>query len=328
MKLSKNSPITFRLKEHKKETKIEYVKPDPNDWKTKYKLLNQTIEEWCTDGKTVGSFFYQKFYIEKSIERIRDNVVNRDWFEEEFDKIFDLQFEKHRKHFQNINIANIVEASFKDSKILNEVTKKEGIKEQLKYLIKDKIIYYQRGWKRKNIGRCKFEKIPDVNKDGKPTGNYIGRTVIPRSHPLHQEFKIWQQINNVRLWYHSNNEKPIELMNDAELCFKYLNKYPYEIKNVLYKKLQEKKELSWQTFANENLNLNIKINENYNKQSKEGYVYYSVNFIKKAKNGKEQDNKLKGNTTKIVIKNILKDKDEEWFNSIIRTGSDNHKEKI
>lgn len=337
------SSITFRYKEHKKETKIDYVEPKPDDWKARYKLLNQTLQEWCTNGGTPGSYFYTHFYDEKYFEehpderldRIRNNVVNRDWLEQEFDKIYDIQFEKHRGHFENIKIEEVASVAFKDARILEEIKKKNGIKEQLRYLLKDKIIYYQRPWQQgKNKGRCRFENIPDVKPDLNftdkyiSTGDFVGRTVIPRSHPLHQEYKVWQQINNVRIWYHTKEEKPVELMSNAELCFEQLKKYPGEIKELLYKKLQQKKELSWRTFANDIFGVNIKIGEDEKKKPTMEEAYYSVNFIKRAKNGKEQDNKLKGNTTKIAINNILKNKDDEWLNFIAKQGKDNHKKEI
>ncbi len=328
----KGSSITFRYKEHKKETKIDYVEPKPDDWKARYKLLNQTLKEWCTNGGTPGSYFYTHFYDEKylkehpdeRLDRIRNNVVNRDWLEQEFDKIYDIQFEKHRGHFENIKIEEVASVAFKDARILEEIKKKNGVKEQLCYLIKDKIIYYQRPWQQgKNKGRCRFEKIPDVKPDlhnsGKyiRTGEYVGRTVIPRSHPLHQEFKVWQQINNVRIWYHSGNDKPVELISNPEECVNHLKKHPNEIKELLYKKLQEKKEVSWRTFVNETFGINIKIIENEKKKPTTEESYYSVNFIKRAKSGKEQDNKLKGNTTLIAIRNIIGSSvSNEWYYSM------------
>ncbi len=336
LKFLKDSPVTFRYKTYKKETKIEYVNPNSNDWRSRYKLLNQTLDEWCTNGGTPGSYFYQKFYVEKSVnfDRIRNNVVNRDWFENEFDKIFDIQFEQHKSHFDNIVIEDVFAVAFKDERILNEVKKKYGLKEQLRFLIKDKIIYYQRPWQQsKNKGECRFEKIPNIKKknDGNvipwPDGkkHFKGRTVIPRSHPLFQKFKIWQQINNVRLWYHPINKKPYELMSNSGLCLELLEKYPHEIKELLYLKLQENKEVSWRTFVNKTFNLDLRINRDEKKKPNKDDAFYSVNFIKITKNRKEQDNKLKGNTTLISVKEILKNAvNEEWYHALhIETGITN-----
>ena len=88
--------------------------------------------------------------------------------------------------------------------------------DKIKFLISKVIIYYQRPWQQaKNKGECRYEKIPDIQKDKngkvKPHADgklhYKGRTVIPRSHPLHQEYKIWQQINNVKIWFYPTDKR-------------------------------------------------------------------------------------------------------------------------
>ncbi|CAN5609923.1 type II CRISPR RNA-guided endonuclease Cas9 [soil metagenome] len=312
------NPVTFKYEVSKSnETKIKFVKPDQEDWKSKYKIFNQTMEEWCNNGGTVGSYFYQNYYLRKNIERIRNHVVNRDWYETEFNKIFDFQFEKHKKHFSKFNIEDLTSTAFKDIRIFNEVKKKESINAQIKFLIKDKLIYFQRPWQQnKNKGRCTFEKVPDSKK----AGNHIGRTVIPRSHLLHQEFKIWQQINNLRIWFHSKDAKPIELLENSEKCNLYLGKTPSEIKELFYCELQVKKERSWRTFVNDTFkdrNIDLRINFGEKRKTNSNSEYFSVNYIKRTKGGKEQDNKLKGNTTLIAIKEIIGDKvTDEWYRSI------------
>jgi hypothetical protein len=77
--------------------KISLTKVNPEDWNFKYQELHKTLTEWCNGGGTVGSYFYKFFYDESTpqsekIERIRNNVVNREWYENEFDKIWELQY--------------------------------------------------------------------------------------------------------------------------------------------------------------------------------------------------------------------------------------------
>ncbi len=263
--------ITIKEPEFKQDKKgktiiAEYYKftlttADPTDWNYKYQTLQKTLTEWCNEGKTLGSYFYHNFYENKSIDRIRNHVVNREWYENEFDKIWALQFENHKDFFEKINIEEVVKIAFKDYQaILNEVKKKDGIKEQLKCLIKDKIIFFQRPWQQaKNKGQCPFEKIL-VKKEQtvKGTGKkeivevHIGRTVIPRSHLLFQEFKLWQQINNVRLYLNTTNDK-IDLFADEDVFKKYVGKDISEVKQMLYGALQKAKTLSWRIFVKEEL---------------------------------------------------------------------------
>jgi len=325
---------------------INKKKTDTNSWAYRRKELNTGLKTWCQSGGTAGSYFYKKYYADKTIDRIRNNVVDRDWYEDEFDKIWNFQFEKHKTHFQNLNIEDIVKVAFKDfNTILNDVQKQNGIKEQLRYLIKEKIIYFQRPWQQaKNKGECPFEFVPDVKKEkngsfapdmkGKKVidknGKEIfvkGRTVIPRSHPLFQEYKIWQQINNVRLFLNTKDER-IDLFSDNELFKQYTEKTIQEVKQLLFEALQKSKTLSWRVFVKDVLGIKSLFDELENKQGRRtnkgvdtetGEIvntYFSVNFRKKKKDGSYDDIKLKGNTTKATLQNILNDKTDEWFYQI------------
>lgn len=330
---------------------ISITTPDPEDWNYRYQTLNETLTEWCKFEETVGSYFYKFFYNsttsqESRIARIRNNIINRDWYEDEFNKIWDFQFEKHKAHFEKVNIEEIARVAFKDyQEILNEIQKKQGTKEQLRYLIKDKIIYFQRPWQQaKSKGECLFEFVPDVKKE--KDGSFIpnmkgkkvidkngkeifvkGRTVIPRSHPLFQQYKIWQQINNVRLFLNAEDER-IDLFSDNKLFKQYTEKTIEEVKQSLFDVLQKSKTLSWRVFVKDVLGIKNLFDELENHQGKRikksvdietGEItdtYFSVNFRKKKKDGSYDDIKLKGNTTKATLQNILIDKTDEWFYQI------------
>ena len=305
--------------------KITFTVPDPTDWNYKYQTLQKTLTEWCEAGNTVGSYFYQNFYENQSIPRIRNQVVNRKWYEDEFDKILDFQYLQHKVFFEQLNIEEIVKIAFKDYQaILNDVLKKEGIKEKLKCLIKDKIIFFQRPWQQaKNKGQCPFEKIKvKKEKTIKGTGKkeiveeYAGRTVIPRSHPLFQEFKIWQQINNVRAYQKMVDEK-IDLFANEKDFEKFVNKKIPEVKQLLFDTLQKSKTLSWKSFAENELGLKNK-KEIVDKETGEVIkCNFEYNF-RKLKRDKItwEDIKLKGNNTKASLQNILSDKSDDWFSQI------------
>jgi CRISPR/Cas system Type II protein with McrA/HNH and RuvC-like nuclease domain len=77
------------------------VIPNPTDWKFRLVSLNKTLSEWCTENNTVGSYFYSNFYCQKQIERIRTNIVNRNWYEDELKKIWKMQYTEHKEYFKN-----------------------------------------------------------------------------------------------------------------------------------------------------------------------------------------------------------------------------------
>lgn len=75
--------------------------------------------------------------------------------------------------------------------------------DELKKEIRDVIIFYQRPLKSQKglISFCEFESRQiEIVTDGKKKTITIGNRVIPRSSPLFQEFKIWQNLNNLEVF--------------------------------------------------------------------------------------------------------------------------------
>lgn len=75
--------------------------------------------------------------------------------------------------------------------------------DDLKKEIRDVVIFYQRRLKSQKdlISYCEFESSEKevVLENGKKKIVLVGCKVIPRSSPLFQDFKIWQQLNNVEI---------------------------------------------------------------------------------------------------------------------------------
>lgn len=348
------------------------VNPEADVWNFNKQKLNKSLKEWCEADGTVASYFYSRFYDEKylkenadeKIERIRTNVVNRVWYEDEFEKIWAVQYPKHKAEIEKHSIEEILERTFKDESVKNEVRARGTFEEQLKHLIKQKIIYYQRPWQQsKNKAGCRFEKVRVykryLDKETKTykikdKPDFEGRKVIPRSHPLHQRFKIWQQINNVRLFYNEPNkiqadgkviDIKIDLFLNSNLFQQHTDKTIPEVKVLLYNVLQNKKTYSWKSFVEKELGLKVADEIQSNEQKEKGKskrkkqgldvetgelltTFYSVNFRKqkKDKSGFE-DIPLKGNTTKYDLKNAL----SNWFKEkeflVVKT-SDDKKEEV
>lgn len=72
------------------------------------------------------------------------------------------------------------------------------------------------------ISYCELESgNKEVIIDGKKKTITIGCKVCPKASPLFQEFKIWQQLNNVRI-YISNEQRPLYL-EEMQILFEELN---------------------------------------------------------------------------------------------------------
>lgn len=112
--------------------------------------------------------------------RIRENIFPRDSYISEFDKIWICQ-----ASFYPTVLTGMPGKSFRENK------------GTLYQKIRNEIIFYQRKLKSQKhlVSNCSFEK---------------GHKVAPKSSPFYQEFRIWQQINNLEVTDQSNNVIPIE----------------------------------------------------------------------------------------------------------------------
>ena len=114
---------------------------------------------------------------------------------------------------------------------------------ELKKEIRDIIIFYQRRLKSQKglISLCEFERRDIVvEKDGVKKTKTIGCKVIPRSHPLFQEFKIWQTLNDIKVFVTGNKGKGKKANQSSTLFSETEDALLAEGKRYLY---QEEKEL-------------------------------------------------------------------------------------
>jgi CRISPR-associated endonuclease Csn1 len=88
--------------------------------------------------------------------------------------------------------------------------------DELKEEIRDIVIFYQRKLKSQKglISFCEFES-KEIEKDGKK--KTIGMRVIPKSSPLFQEFKIWQNLHNVLIKKAGSKKRAIKKENQPSL---------------------------------------------------------------------------------------------------------------
>lgn len=132
------------------------------------------------DKKTVGEYLYEQIELNPHTS-LKNQVFYRQDYLDEFEKIWDTQ-----------------------ARYYKELTP------ELKVELRDIVIFYQRRLKSQKglLSFCQFESWEQVRKDndgnvilnkltGLPKRRTVGQRVIPKSSPLFQEFKIWQNINNL-----------------------------------------------------------------------------------------------------------------------------------
>lgn len=126
------------------------------------------------DKMTVGEYQYQQIAANPHVS-LKNQVFYRQDYLDEFEQIWETQTKFHNK-----------------------------LTPQLKADIRDVIIFYQRPLKSQKglLSFCLFESWQQTYYDEikqKERKRTIGHRVIPKSSPLFQEFKIWQNINDLKL---------------------------------------------------------------------------------------------------------------------------------
>lgn len=145
---------------------------------------------------TVGQFQY-KLLKENPLTSLKNQVFYRQDYMDEFDAIWKQQC----KHYPE----------------LTQLIKKE---------LRDVTIFYQRRLKSQKglIGICEFEsKEQEIIFDGESKKKLIGPKVAPKSSPVFQHAKVWQNINAIKLANEVSKEEVFLDENLRETLFEVLN---------------------------------------------------------------------------------------------------------
>ena len=169
--------------------------PEEKEWDEKWELVKKrTQNEILTSNKTVGSYIYDSL-LENPSQKIIGKlvrVVDRDFYFDELHRILKTQSEFHPELQDASLYKECVELLYQS----NEAYRKSIEKRNFEYLIADNIILYQRPLKTKKslIDNCQYETMKGV--DGKD----YGVKCIAKSHPLFEEFRLWQWLSNLRIY--------------------------------------------------------------------------------------------------------------------------------
>ncbi|MGM0477577.1 MAG: type II CRISPR RNA-guided endonuclease Cas9 [Bacteroidota bacterium] len=148
------------------------------------------------DNLTVGEYQYELLK-KNPHESLKNQVFYRKDYMDEFDRIWSQQ----AKHYKELT-------------------------PELKMHVRDRIIFYQRRLKSQKglISYCEFESWEqDVVIDGDKKRKTVGQRVVPKSSPLFQQFRIWQNINSIVVANIKDNTEHDIDEETKELLFKELN---------------------------------------------------------------------------------------------------------
>lgn len=166
-------------------------------------------------GQTIGQHFAEELRANQQTAprgvyytyRIKEQVYPREAYIEEYDSIMAVQ----REFYPEILTDELIQR------------------------IRDRIIFYQRPLKscKQLVSTCEFEKkervvqVKRINKEGVEElverTITIGPKVAPKSSPIFQVCKVWESIQNIRLYYPDGTERVLE-QEEKQKLFDYLQK--------------------------------------------------------------------------------------------------------
>ena len=185
--------------------------PTEKEWEEQWELIKaKTQGDLDASGKTVGAYIYDTL-LQMPKQKIRGKLVRtieRKYYKEELRRILEKQKEFHPE-FQD---RALYEACLEELYPQNEAHRNLISTRDLVYLFVDDILFYQRPLKSKKslIADCPYEEYTHTDK-GTGEVRHFGIKCIAKSHPLFQEFRLWQFLSNLRIY---QKEKTV----DGKLC--------------------------------------------------------------------------------------------------------------
>jgi CRISPR-associated endonuclease Csn1 len=176
-------------------TKRSFRAPKEDDWTLLKKKTEADIEH---SHKSVGEYIYDSL-LENPNKKIRGKLIRtieRKYYKEELRQILEKQTAYHIE----LQDKNLYLACINELYPNNESYRKSIEKFDFIYLFIDNIIFYQRPLKSKKslIANCPYEQRVYIDKKSKEKIS-VPIKCIPKSHPLFQEFRLWQFISNLEI---------------------------------------------------------------------------------------------------------------------------------
>ena len=221
--------------------KISISTPKPDEWKLLKKRSEKAIRE---SGKTVGEFIYDELLANPNakIKGKLIRVLDRPFYKDEIIRILNCQ----TRFIPELQDRALYEKCIRELYQQNEAHV-DSIKDKTftDFFVND-IIFYQRPLrsKKSEIADCPYEHYNYVDKK---TGEIVEKSIkcIPKSHPLFQEFRLWQFIKNLKI---IEKEKLVDgrLKTDVDVTSEFI--HSSEDLEKLFEWLNLRKEVNQKDF--------------------------------------------------------------------------------
>ena len=215
--------------------KRSFRSPKEDDWTL---IKERTQSEIEHSGKTVGTYIYDSI-LQNPNQKVRGKLVRtieRKFYKEELKRILDKQTE----YYLELQDDELYKACIEELYPSNEAYRLNIANRNFTYLFVDDILFYQRPLKTKKslIADCPYEEHVGIDKATGEERKY-GVKCIAKSHPLYQEFRLWQFLSNLRIYKKG-------LANDVDVTHDLLKTEEDYV--ALFDWLNEKKSINQKSF--------------------------------------------------------------------------------
>jgi CRISPR-associated endonuclease Csn1 len=206
--------------------KRSFRAPSPDDWTLIKKKTERNIEE---SHLTIGCYIYETL-LKNPDQKIKGNLIRtieRNYYKKELRLILNKQKEFHSELKDQTLYSECINELYP----FNE-NHKESIKNKdFTYLFLEDIIFYQRPLKSKKntISICPLEQRAYKDKNGNVV--IVPIRCIPKSHPLFQEFRLWQFLQNLKVYKREAEDVTKQLL-PTEKDWQDLFDWLYEKKEI------------------------------------------------------------------------------------------------
>jgi CRISPR-associated endonuclease Csn1 len=204
------------------ESSYELALPNLDEWKYRLDAMDRKLSD---SGLTPGAYFWERL-LNQPHYRVKQNLVLRDKYIEEYDRIMQLQ----KKHHPLLNDSKTFDALVKSFIPNNKAEQNKWKSGTITNFVRNYILYYQRPLKSQRglLDTCRFEEgYKEYDTDGNLIVNRPAY-VMPISAPLFQEFRVWQDLGHLGFKDSLGNTT---LLSNSE-------------KEILYRKLRSVGELT------------------------------------------------------------------------------------
>lgn len=199
------------------QVKRSFSIPKEDDWML---VKKKTEADIAKSNKTVGAYIYDTL-LQNPGQKIKGRLIKtieRKNYKEELRAILTKQLSFHPELRDRDIYKKCIDVLYPH----NEAHKRNIANRDFIYLFIDDMLFYQRPLKTKKslIDNCPYEETQYVDKE---TGEIKRAPVkcIAKSHPLFQEFRLWQFVDNIRI-YQREKEINGKLQADVDVTADFL----------------------------------------------------------------------------------------------------------